>query len=171
MNELDQFWSVELTRLIGNARRSGRADVADYLELKARNDAVREIGVRWLLESFIAISGQTDRGTGMVKIVREDPHRFDMFKATMAGTSVKFQHGVRCLTVEAGWTRTPGDGFMRGGALAAARIKHLGMPKSGVEMVLLLRDDEPVWHQFVEEKVAEMISLKHLNLHFNTFLT
>lgn len=170
MNELDQFWSLELSRLIENARRSGRADVADYLELRARNDAIREIGVRWLIESLIAISAVSNRSTASVEIVREEPHRFDIFKATMAGTRIKFQQGVRCLTVEAGWTRTPGDGFMRGGALAAARIKHLGMPKMGVELGLLMHGDDPVWHEFFEGKPVRAFTLEHLDSHFNTFL-
>lgn len=170
MNELDQFWSVELTRLIENARRSGRADVVDYLELRAQNDAIREVGIRWLIESLIAISAASNRGTASVEIFREDPHRFEIFKATMAGTRVKFQQGVRCLSVEAGWTRTPGDGFMRGGTLAAARIKHLGMPKMGVELGLLMQGDEPLWHEFVEGKHGQAFTLQHLNSHFSTFL-
>jgi hypothetical protein len=39
MNELDQFWSEKLSTAIGQARETGRADLADYLELKAANDA------------------------------------------------------------------------------------------------------------------------------------
>ena len=170
MNELDQFWSVELTRLIENARRSGRADVADYLELRARNDAIREIGVRWLIETLIAISAGSYRVSASIEIIRDEPHRFDMFKATMAGTRVIFQQGVRCLTVEAGWTRTPGDGFMRNGVLAAARLKHLGMSKMDVELGLLMHGEEPLWYEFAEGKREQAIALEDLNLHFNTFL-
>jgi hypothetical protein len=42
MNELDQLWSEKLSTAIDNARKTGRGDLADYLELKAANDAVRQ---------------------------------------------------------------------------------------------------------------------------------
>lgn len=169
MNELDQFWSREIALALENARSSGRGDVADYLELRARNDAVREIGIRWLVESLIVISAEANRGRANIDIVREEPHRFDMFRATMAGLLLKLQQGVRCLTLEAGWTRTPSDGFMRGGTLAAARITHFGMPKAGSELGLLFRNEEPVWHEFIEEKPAAAFSLEHLERHFRLF--
>jgi hypothetical protein len=34
---------------------------------------------------------------------------------------------------------------MRGGALAAARIKHFGMPKADDELVLIRNDETPAW--------------------------
>jgi hypothetical protein len=166
MDELDEFWSHELAKALENAKTSGRGDVADYLELKARNDAVRETGVRWLNESLAAIAFENG---GKIEVVRDAPHRFEFRKATMAGTRLKLIQGVRCLTVEAGWTRTPSDGFMRGGALAAARITHFGMPKAGAELGLYLTGDKPHWIAYLDEKNAVEFTLDQIREHFNTF--
>ena len=64
----------------------------------------------------------------------------------MAGTLVRIRFGVRSMIVEAGWTRLPSHGFMRGGALAAARIKHFGMPEADDELVLVRNDEIPAWN-------------------------
>jgi hypothetical protein len=165
MDELDEFWSHELAKALDNAKTGGRGDVADYLELKARNDAIRETGVRWLNESLTAIALEH----GKVEIVRDAPHRFEFRKATMAGTRLRLVQGVRCLTVEAGWTRTPSDGFMRDGALAAARISHFGMPKAAAELGLYLTEEKPHWIAYLDEKNAVEFTLDHIRDHFNTF--
>jgi hypothetical protein len=168
MDELDEFWSHELAKAFENAKNSGRDDVADYLELKARNDALREAGVRWLNESLVSIALENG-AAGKIEIVRDAPHRFEFRKATMAGTRLKLIQGVRCLTVEAGWTRTPSDGFMRGGALAAARITHFGMPKSGAELGLYATEGVPHWISYIDEKNAAEFTLDDVRDHFNTF--
>jgi hypothetical protein len=168
MDELNEFWSHGLAKAFDNARTSGRGDVADYLELKVRNDALRETGVRWLNESLTAIALES-RVVGKIEIVRDAPHRFEFRKATMAGTRLKLIQGVRCLTVEAGWTRTPPDGFMRGGALAAARITHFGMPKAGAELGLYVHDGVPHWISYIDEKNAREFTLDDVKDHFNTF--
>ncbi len=170
MDELDEFWSQELAKALENAKNSGRADVADYLELKKHNDVLRETGVRWLNESLAAIAIENSGAAGKIEIVRDVPHRFTFRKATMAGTRLKLIQGVRCLTVEAGWTRTPSDGFMRGGALAAARFTHFGMPKSGAELGLYVTDGVPRWISYIDEKNAAEFTLEHVRIHFNTFV-
>lgn len=170
MDELDEFWSQELAKALENAKNSGRGDVADYLELKARNDALRETGVRWLNESLASIAIENDGITGKIEIVRDAPHRFAFRKATMAGTRLQLKQGVRCLTLEAGWTRTPTDGFMRGGALAAARFTHLGMPKAGAELGLYITNEIPHWISYIDEKNAAEFTLDHVRNQFNTFV-
>jgi hypothetical protein len=169
VNELDQFWSQELAAAIENAKRSGRADVADYLELRARNDSLRHAGVRWLIESMITISSPYVNGSANVEIFREEPHRFEIFNANMVGMRLKFQQGVRCLTTEAGWTRTPADGFMRGGTLAAARLSHFGKPKAGVELGLLLKEAEPHWNVFRDGKPVREFLFEDIGEHFRLF--
>lgn len=130
-----------------NAQAAGRSGVADYLALKRSNDAVRQASVDWLFDSFIAIAAEANRRNPAVTIERETPHEFGFRNARMAGGMLRIRFGVRCLTVEAGWTRTPAHGFMRGGALAAARITHFGMPKLNAELVLVRGDDAdpPGW--------------------------
>ncbi len=145
MNELDQAWSEMLADAAANARSSGRADVAEYLALRQSNDAIRQTGVEWLFNAFIEIASEVARDYSQVVIEREDPHEFEFNRSRMAGSLVRVRFGVRRMTIEAGWTRTPEHGFMRGGALAAARIKHFGRPKAEVELTLWHKGEAPGW--------------------------
>ena len=169
MNELDRLWSQMLDEAIAAARGSGRGDVADYLDLKARNDALRSAGVRWLLEAMVGIAGEANRGAYAIEIEREDPHNFQHAGANMAGTLLKLRHGVRCLTVEAGWTRTPADGFMRGGALAAARLSHFGMAKMNAELLLKQNADALGWLARTPEGILVPADELFLRQHFAIF--
>jgi hypothetical protein len=146
MNELDEAWSEVLAGAIANAKSSGREDVADFLALKQSNDAIRKTAVEWLFNSIIEIASEASRDNPHILIERESPHEFEVNRAPRAGALIRVRFGIRYLTVEAGWTRTPSHGFMRGGALAAARITHFGRPKDGVELMLLHKEDAPAWH-------------------------
>ncbi|MGI8493966.1 MAG: hypothetical protein ACR2L1_01470, partial [Pyrinomonadaceae bacterium] len=79
-----------------------------------------------------------------------------------------FRSGVRSLTVETGWTRTPSDGFMRGGSLAHARISHFGMSKANAELLLIRQNgDLPYW--FLPGATGgdrKPVSSEHLREHF-----
>lgn len=145
MNELDEAWSQMLASTLENARESGRSDVVDYLALKQSNDAIRQTSTTWLFDSLIEIASEASRHNQSIIIEREEPHEFAFRGAQMAGSSLLIRLGVRRMTVEAGWTRTPSHGFMRGGALAAARIIHFGMPKAGAELVLVRAGEMPAW--------------------------
>ena len=72
---------------------------------------------------------------------------------------------MRCLTVEAGWTRTPADGFMRGGMLAFARFRHFGRPKQGMEAALYRSGNSPVWRVMIEERVGTDVHSDDLRRH------
>jgi hypothetical protein len=166
MEELDQMWSQMLEEATASARTSGRHDVADYLDLKARNDVLRSAGVRWLIEGLIAVAGEVTRRSTVITIDREDPHNFDHRGANIAGSLLKFRHGVRCLTLEAGWTRTPADGFMRGGALAIAKLTHFGMPKMNAELHLKPGPDRPRWVAFYADGASIDADETFLKQHF-----
>jgi len=170
MNELDEIWSKMLTRAVENARSSGRHDVADYLTLKATNDAIRQTGTAWLFDTVLEIAGEANRSNSSISIERHDPHNFAWRNSNMAGSMLRLRYGVRCLTVEAGWTRTPADGFMRGGALAFARITHFGMAKQNAELVLLQSDTLPAWHMLRDEKAGDHFRSEHMLGHFRSFL-
>lgn len=170
MNELDQMWSQMLEEARLAARASGRSDIADYLDLKARNDAMRQASVRWLLESFIEIAAEANRQISGIDIDREDPHNFPHAGANIAGTRLKLRHGVRCLTIEAGWTRTPADGFMRGGALAIAKISHFGISKMNVDLVLKPSDGSPIWIATYQDGATIDADTDFLRQHFSIFL-
>lgn len=166
MNELDETWSRMLALSLENARASGRGDVADYLALKQSNDAVRRTSIDWLFDSLVEIAAEANRSNSAIAIEREDPHEFPFRGARLAGSLRRVRLGVRCMTVEAGWTRTPEHGFMRGGALAGARIVHFGIPKAGAELLLVRVDDLPVWRT-VE---GATFDLNALHEHFRVFL-
>jgi hypothetical protein len=89
----------------------------------------------------------------------------------MVGALLRFRQGVRCLTIETGWTRTPADGFMRRGALAHARISHFGMSKANAEL-LLLRDQEnkPEWFAVDQDGRKSHFTTEKLGEHFRVFL-
>lgn len=127
------------------ARDADRHDVADYLDLKASNDLVRRTSVGWLLDTLIQHAASANRQNTAVAIERTEPHNFPHRGANIAGVRVTFRYGVRCLTVEAGWTRTPADGFMRGGMLALARFRHFGLPKAAMDAGLYRSGELPAW--------------------------
>ena len=159
-----------LAEAVSRARSDGRHDVADYLALKAANDTIRAAGVKWLFDSILEIAASTNRTSPVVSIERIDPFNFEYRGANLVGSQMRLVHGVRCLTVEAGWTRTPADGFMRGGALAVARLRHFGMSKANAEFALLRTEKAPIWSDLAEGNKAAGISTGHLERHFLTFL-
>jgi hypothetical protein len=172
MNELDEVWAQKLSQATANARAAGRIDVADYLNLKATNDLIRQTSVKWLFDSMTEIAARNNRGiaASSVTIESENPHRFDFAKATMVGSLLRLRQGVRCLTLEAGWTRTPADGFMRHSALAAARVTHFGITKANQDLILLRQtNDVPEWFSIDRNGRKSLFNLNKLEEHFRIF--
>lgn len=166
MTELDHVWSELLDEAASKALHSGDNDIAEYLRLKTANDTIRSIGVGWLIDTVIEIAGHAVRQNAAITIEREEPHNFADGNSNMVGTLLRLSYGVRCLTVEAGWTRTPRDGFMQNKALAMARLSHFGLPKNGAEFRLVRGEKLPSW--FDENDV--MVESKHLQGHFDLLL-
>jgi hypothetical protein len=64
----------------------------------------------------------------------------------MVGHLLTLTNGVRTLFVEAGWPRAPRDGVVRGGGLAAAHIRHLGIKAANEELLLAKSTNgAPAW--------------------------
>lgn len=166
MTELDQIWSQMLNDAVKDASDSGRQHVADYLRLKATNDAIRELGVAWLFDTFIETAAQSPVKLPPINIDREHPHSFPCWNSTMVGSLLSIRRGVRCLNVEAGWARTPADGVMRNSALALARITHFGMPKFGAEIRLVHAEDLPKWIN----KDGVIVDSAEVQRHFDVFI-
>jgi len=164
------MWSQMLDEAISAARSTGREGLADYLDLKSRNDALRVAGVRWLFESVVEIAAEANRQFASLTIEREDPHNFPHLGANIAGALLRVRHGVRCLTLEAGWTRTPADGFMRGGALAVAKISHFGMPKMSMDLLLKPSEDAPGWVAAVPDGRTAPVDETFFRRHFSVLL-
>ena len=166
MTELDHVWSQMLMEAEARESGAGRRHVADYLRLRATNDAIRVMGVGWLFDTMIEIAGPAMTGHNPVTIEREEPHSFRRGSSTMVGSLLRIRQGVRCLTVEAGWVRTPSDGIMQKGALVYARITHFGMPKAAGEMRLVHAQTLPQWLAETDEAVNS----GELRRHFEVFL-
>jgi hypothetical protein len=170
MAELDEVWNQMLGDAAAKARIQGRHDVAEYLSLKAANDAIRATGVKWLFDTFLEIAGEANRRNPSITIERIEPYNFSHHGANLVGSQLRLLLGVRCLTLEAGWTRTPSDGFMRGGSLAVARIRHFGIPKANTELMLIKGDKAPLWSDAARSADKEGITTEDLMRHFTIFL-
>ncbi len=170
MNELDEVWANMIDEAIARAQTTGRGDVAEYLALKASNDTIRSKSIKWLFDSMLEIASNANRNSANITIESENPHRFAVGNATMVGSLLRFRQGVRCLTIEAGWTRTPADGFMRGGALAAGRISHFGISRANADFLLLITENLPQWFVVNKDSHKTLFSLDHLHQHFRLFV-
>lgn len=138
MSELEEEWARRLAEAEERARNVGRSDVADYLALRALNDMARNVGIEWLLAAFHTHAGEVNRAAGAsLSIAHDDAHSFRLGNSTMVGRRLTLTAGVRSLTVEAGWPRTPRDGIVRGGGLATARISHFGRRRDDDELLLV----------------------------------
>lgn len=136
MSELDEAWAVALSEAEQKARLAGRGELADYLALRNSNDLLRKAGIDWLVSSFLNHAGDANRHGASIQVANVDGHRFRMGNSTMVGPQITFSNGVRKLFVEAGWPRMPRDGIVRGGGLAAAQIRHLGIKTANDELLL-----------------------------------
>jgi hypothetical protein len=136
MSELDEAWAAALSEAEQKARLAGRKDVAEYLSLKNSNDLLRKAGVQWLMESFTVAAGEANRTGASIQISRKDDHRFRSGTSTMVGQLITLTFGVRTLFIEAGWPRAPHDGIVRGGGLASANIRHMGLRNASEELLL-----------------------------------
>ncbi len=168
MNELDEVWEMMLAEAAKNPQSND--GLAEFIAVKTANDALRETSVKWLFETMQEVAAHANRKNADISIEKSDSHRFSSANSSYVGSLLKFRQGVRCLTVEAGWTRLPGDGFMRGNALAVARLTHFGITKANAELHLIKFEDRPRWFTVGEDSLRISFELKDLINHFQIFL-
>jgi len=173
MDDLNDEWQGRVAAAMQRAAASGRGDVADYLRLRQANDEARETGIAWLLDLFTTIIGAAVRGGAPISAERIDTHRFPHSNgATMVGTRVVFRCGVLTLSVEAGYPRAPGDGFITGGGLAQANIRHFGDAQAGIELSLARSaTNELQWHEIRENSRAGIFTRQAALRHIRKFLS
>lgn len=165
LREMETEWKHLLDEATRRARANGRGDVAEYLALRAMNDAARNIGIEWLLRSFVALAGDANRAGASIQMQQTDAHRFHVGASTMVGARLILRAGVRELTIEAGYPRTPSDGIVRGGGLACARVTHYGKAGANAELLLARATFEnapPQW--FVLEESGARVSFIEADL-------
>jgi len=162
MSELDEAWAAALLEAERQARLAGRRDIADYLSLRNSNDLLRKAGVDWLIAEFTTLAGHANRAGASIRIETVEGHRFRTGNSTMVGHQLTLQNGVRTLFVEAGWPRTPRDGFVRGGGLACACIRHLGIRKASDELLLIKSTTgAPAWTLSGSKQALHEADMRH----------
>lgn len=170
MAEISEFWDEVLNKKAGDIAASEHRIVADFIALKATNDEIRQRAVDGLIASFTELAAHATRHDIPVDVERKEPHNFAAYGANMVGVKTSFRHGIRCLTVEAGWTRMPGDGFMRGGALAVAHIRHFGLREHAMDLALLKTNDRPAWFEIDSDNVARLVDLESFIRHMTLLI-
>lgn len=172
MSELDKEWARRVAEAEQRARAAGRGDVAAYLALRASNDMARTVGIEWLLETFTALAGEANRAGASINLTQQDAHRFHVGNSTMVGRQLTLRTGVRALTVEAGWPRTPRDGIVRGGGLACAKINHFGNRNAGEDLLLIQGiDGVPQWIVLERSGARSQLSEDRLRHHVARLLS
>ncbi|REJ79332.1 MAG: hypothetical protein DWQ47_00905 [Acidobacteria bacterium] len=170
MAGLDEEYVRDIDRAVENARAEGRFDLAEYFELRATNDAVREKGVVWLFDTLGEIVEAFNSHGARIEIDKQSDHRFKFGNSRLSGSAISLRKGVRKLTLEAGWTKSTGDGIMVGGALVCARISHFGFSKQAEELLLLKIDGVPQWFSRTGERELSTFNVRSFKPHFETFL-
>lgn len=169
MIDLEDAWEVALAQAAEQARGSGRADIARYLDLRRRNDLLRRTASDWLNAIFTALAGEANRHNAGIQIERQDNHRFRRGPATMIGMQLILRRGVRALMLETGWPRTPRDGIVRGNGLACANIKHLGQSRKNDELLLVTSaNGSPQWFVLNDDD-RSLLTESDLRRHFANF--
>ena len=171
MSELEEAWEVALAEAKQRARGAGRADIARYLDLRAKNDLLRHTAIDWLAATLTSLAGEANRKGAGIQIERRDSHSFRRGSATMVGSRLTLRRGVRELSLESGWPRQPSDGIVHGDGLACANIKHLGRNRSNAELLLAhSAEGTPQW-QVLERNGGKTILLEaHLRDHVSRLL-
>ena len=168
LSELEQHWAKALAEAERRARATGRQDIAEYVALRSANDLVRSAAIDWLISTFTALAAEANRSGSSLQIEQQDGHRFRVGQATMIGRLLTLRLGVRAIKVEAGWPRTPPDGFVRGGGLACAHIRHLGKPNSSEELLLTQpRNKAPLWNVLEKSGARATLSEARIRKHFS----
>jgi len=172
MTELDEAWELALAEAKQRARGAGRADIARYLDLRSKNDLLRRTAIDWLTATFSSLAGEANRRGAGIQIERRDSHSFRRGSATMVGSQLTLRRGVRTLSLESGWPRKPGDGFVRNDGLACANIKHFGRQRVNAEL-LLARSSKglPQWLTIEKTQARTPLTESQIRHHLSILLS
>lgn len=170
VGDLDEIWEELVAKAAKNPNAFARAEISDFLAVKTANDELRQTAIIQLFKTMREIAEHANRKNAQIIIESVEPHYFSLGQMNLSGAMLRFRRGVRCLTVEAGWTRTPKDGFMRGNALAIAIISHFGMVHESAELHLIRFENRPRWFKVGDERMRISFELEDLIKHFRIFL-
>ncbi|MEP6920559.1 MAG: hypothetical protein ABI967_05490 [bacterium] len=168
MSELDEAWESALAEAEARARLSGRGDLVEYLALRNSNDLVRRTGIEWLVNTCEMIAAHANRNGASIQIAKDEKHRFRVGNATMVGRLLTLNSGVRKLSIEAGWPRTPRDGIVQGAGLARGNLRHFGIKRASEALLLVVSPQgKPSWIIPDEDGRAIAVHEAQLREHIN----
>ena len=161
----------DLDTAIRSSKDSNRFELADYFDLKVTNDKVREEAKKWLFDSVNDIV-HAFNGHG-AKILTEHLYKKQIkyFYSSLTGERLELRQGLRCMTLEVGWTRSIDDGVMRAGSLAFGRISHFGFRKEMEEIELHRFEGNPQWFAIGEDMMRTPFSVASLKKHFKVLMS
>lgn len=170
MHDFDDLWQdlMESETPLPGSLAPGLMN--EYLDLKNNNDAIRNKESARFVSLFTKVVSEANRRGLKIITEKVEPHRFPMLDAIMAGFLLRFRHGLRCLEIETGWTKTPGDGFMRGNALVCAKISHFGRARENQELALIREEGAPRWFSVDGERRLSPFGVEGLRRHFEVFM-
>jgi hypothetical protein len=172
MNKFEDAWELALADAMRRAQTAGRTDLKGYLALRAQNDLLRRAATDWLTITFTSLAAVANRHGAGIQIEQKDEHRFRRGSATMVGTQLILRRGVRALAIESGWPRLPRDGIVRGAGLACANIKHLGRPRSNMELLLAHPSKTAAQWQVLDAAGKKaLLTDAHVRQHFSILLS
>ncbi len=122
-------------------QRRCRISLAEKLERPAAQSRDR-LAARGIYD----VAGEANRAGASIQTATRKGIAFASASSTMVGRLLTLTYGVRTLYVEAGWPRAPRDGVVRGGGLACANIRHLGIKPASDELLLTKsKTGAPTW--------------------------
>ncbi len=142
----------------------------EYIALRNSNDSIRKRSSEWLKKLMLEITSAFNAGGANIEIFENQKHRFKFGQSRFSGSKLELKQGVRCLTLETGWTQGVNDGILPNRALACAQISHFGFKKSNESLLLLRFEDEVKWYSAEGERSFSSFDLSSLRKHFERFL-
>jgi len=170
MDELDEVWEHLIAEAARQPQEIAQAGLAEFIAVKTANDQIREMHMRRLLDTIRRAAEHANLKNARITIENTDSHIFKLDRMQLRGSLLKLRQGIRCLTIEAGWTRTPADGFMRGNALAVAQISHFGIARENAELHLLKFEDHYQWFTVGKNSLRTSFEVEDLIRHLQIFL-
>jgi hypothetical protein len=170
VNDFDEIRKELITEAAITPNALAGEELFDFIAVRTANDKIRRNAINQLFSTMQEIAKHANRKNANIIIQSTEPHHFSIGQMNLSGAMMRFRRGIRCMTVEAGWTRTPKDGFMRGNALAIAKISHFGMTHENVELHLIKFENRPHWFKVDDEQMRISFELEDLIGHFQIFL-
>jgi hypothetical protein len=153
-------------------RSNARADITRYLDLRTKNDLLRRTAIDWLTATLTSLAGEANRRGAGIQIERQESHSFRRGSATMVGSQLTLRRGVRALSLETGWPRKPGDGFVSGAGLACANLKHFGRTRANAELLLARSaNGRPQWLIIEKTQTISPLTESQIRQHLSVLLS